>query len=156
MSSERARQTVDEALRRKYGSEERLGFGPLDFVYAVGSPVDLVMYAHLLWPEFVSKGGCVVLLRAVEDEEDLARLAHSVEKDGVQKTEESFNFGEVSELFGPRINDADDKLNEVLVSILSQTWEAKLATEFPEKSFRVVTLSPMETNDSHGVTFFQV
>jgi hypothetical protein len=123
------------ALQRKYPLPSASPFSALDFIHAVGSPLDALMYSRLLWPSFIEVEGMVFLSDAVEDVEDLARvkrvLAHY--KGDKKSTQLDMNRYEIAEMFGRRTGDTTAQEDECLARIMATTWTAKLQTEFPRR-----------------------
>ena len=40
-----------EKLKKKYKEKDTTNFNISDFIYAVGSPLDAIMYLKLFWPD---------------------------------------------------------------------------------------------------------
>ena len=133
------------------------GFNVFDFIYSEGSPLEAITYSMLFWPDFVEIDGMVFLKWTFENQADFNRLQQALLKYGGdrQKTEESFNFFDVSSLFGRRIGDTTDEEDSWLLERLAQMWHFRLHQLFPERTFSVQVLSAEQSGDEAGLVFFQ-
>jgi hypothetical protein len=142
-------------LRRRYPDRDTTGFGLFDFVHALGSPVDALLYSALFWPELLEIDGAVLASDVIEDEADLAQVRASVRERGAVETEKRFNLREFSDLFGSGLAEIDDDQSEVLLARLAEMWRCRLATRFPGRRFAVEVWSPDETGGDIGIVFYQ-
>jgi len=46
-------QDLIKRLSTLYAEKDTTNFNALDYVYAVGSPLQALMYSKLFWPEFI-------------------------------------------------------------------------------------------------------
>jgi hypothetical protein len=145
-----------QILRRRHPDRDTTGFGLFDFIHALGSPIDALLYSALFWPEFLEIDGAIVASDTIEEEADLARLRASVHERGVVETEKRFNLREFSGLFGNGLAEIDDDQAQVLLGRLAEMWRCRLAARLPERRFAVEVWSPDETGGDLGVVFYQI
>ena len=141
---------------RKYEPSEN--FVLTDYAFKYGSPLDLLMYSKILWPDFIEIEGMVFCSILVEDKEDEQRvLNYFIESKGdKQKTEQSFNLIEIpSSLFGKNANEADAEILLMIANLLCEMWLSRLALSYPTRKFRFRILAPEETGDELAVMFYQ-
>ena len=145
-------------LRELNPELDTTNFDMLDFVAALGSTLDALMYSRLFWPEFVEIEGMVFLKESMEDEDDRRRLADALERYGGDRTrtEQSFNLVEVpSDLFTMRKGDTTEEEARWLAQRLAQVWLACLRYRYPGRDFVMEVLDPEETGGEVGVIFYQ-
>jgi len=103
-----------------------------DYLYAVGTTTNAMLYASLIWPEFVVYRDMTFLAAFVAPafRSDVDRvLMTSADLTGV---EHQFNSLEIGDLFAPRGRPtAPDLLEDELAKVLSVSWAAKLSVDFP-------------------------
>src|SRR5262245_41627376 len=96
-------QDLIKRLSTSYTEEDTTNFNVLDYVYAVGSPLQALMYSKLFWPEFIEIEDMVFLKDRIEDEDDRRAVLKVLEQhEGNQrKTEQAFNLFEIPpDIFG--------------------------------------------------------
>ena len=49
-----------QTLRRRFPDQDTTGFGLPDFIYALGSPVDALLYSALFWPDLLEVDGAIL------------------------------------------------------------------------------------------------
>ena len=99
----------------------------------------------------------VFLKDTFEDEDDLKLLKETLEKheNDKKKTEESFNYVEVSYLFVKSYETtADDDF--YLAEQLVEMWTVRLKLLFPERNFIVRLCDLEETAGEVGIIFHQI
>lgn len=131
-----------------------------DYAYRNGSPLDLIMYSKVFWPDFIEFEGMVFPKMMVEDEEDKQKvLDYLIETKGdKRKVEQSFNMIEIpSFLFGKKraIELADEHISFTIAKILCETWFAKLSKEYSDKNFIFKILIAEEAGDEMAIMFYQ-
>lgn len=133
------------------------GFDVLDVLHAHGSGIDALMYGALFWPELMEYRGMVVRALEWRDDDQLQRLDATLERHGgdTQQAEQSVNWIDVAELFGPRKLESSDDDDLALARLLREMWDARLATAFPDRTFSVEILSNEDTGGGPGVSFWQ-
>jgi len=143
-------------LANQHGDIDSSGFNITDFVHAVGSGLDALMYSRLFWPEFVEIRGMIFLKETVEDEEDRSLVAKTLERYGGQKqpVEKDLNFVEVAHLFGSRAGETTEAEDSLLAERLVEMWRCKLKLRYPARIFVVETV-PSEEDAGMGVVFYQ-
>jgi hypothetical protein len=150
-------QQIKSMLQTAYGGQDTSSFNSLDFIHALGSGRDALMYSQLFWPEFKEFKGMVFLAATVECLEDEKRVEAALQQyDGdLTKTEESFNLLEISYLFGKRIGETSVEEDNWLAAILCECWECRLKQLFPERVITVEIVPPAEVGDEVAISFFQ-
>ncbi len=150
----------DDLTRRVsavYPEVTEKAFDVLDVLHARGSGIDALMYGALFWPELKEYRGMVV--RALEwgDDDQLQRLDATLERHrgDRQLAEQSVNWIDVAELFGPRKLESSDDDDLALARLLREVWAARLADAFPDRTFAVEILGSDETGGGPGVSFWQ-
>ncbi len=130
----------------------------LDVLYAHGSGIDALVYAELFWPMFAEHRGMVV--RTLEwssgEQRELLDAALDRYRGDLTQAEQSVNWVDIGELFGPRKleSSADDDL--ALARLLQQMWVARLTQLFPDKQFAVQVIGGEETGGGPGISFWQL
>ena len=127
----------------------------MDFIYALGSPVDALLYSRLFWPDLVEIEGAILLRDCVEAEDDVARVRASVRERGPAETEKAFNLREFSDLFGNELAGIEDHEAELLLTRLAEMWSGRLKAQRPEHRFAVEVVSTDETGGDIGIVFYQ-
>ena len=129
-----------------------------------GKPVDLelwlarigrydhaVAYASLIWPQFTEHEGCVFLGPEVPStyQEWKAKYA-----DNTQAIERMLNHQHILDMF-PSSPEPNQALVLFLGKLLQETWAAKLAGEFPDRSFVVEFFDDFDISvDNPSITFY--
>ena len=128
-------QQILALLESKYSPRETTNFELYDFVYAHGSPLDAFMYLGLFWPTFVEFEDMVFHPSVIEFEDDREKILSCLEKyDGDRsRVEASFNIFEEGVLNYPPAFPED--LCELLEYKIMELWQARLATQFPQRQF---------------------
>ena len=106
-----------QRLSLKYSDHDTTNFNVLDYVSAMGSPLDARMYAKLFWPEFIEVHGMVFLQETLEDDADVAKLADALNSPGhdLSEIERSFNLVEVpSGLFAQSLAESTVEEDQLL------------------------------------------
>ncbi|HUF05705.1 MAG TPA: hypothetical protein VMM38_16205 [Aridibacter sp.] len=147
-----------EHLSEHFSESDTKNFDVLDFVGAFGSPLLALAYSKLIWPDFSTYKDMIFLSEFLDDE-CKGRIDLMLEEgSSAKQIEESFNFFEVpSSFFGRNAGDTVVEEDLQLARVLSETWSAKLARDFPSLDFRVLVLNdPEETGGEIGIQFFRV
>ncbi len=140
------------ALRELHADADSTGFDEGDALHAWGDPVHCLMYAQLLWPEFVVVDGHVFLrFFAPEPPAPGSVPARGTEEPGALA---GYNWIEVGYLFASRAG--SDEMGRVLANVLREIWSAKLLRDFPDREFSVRVLEPEQTGSVVGVGFEEV
>ena len=103
--------------------------------------------SSVIWPEFVVRKDCVLLLEN-SDEDDFIRWSELEPTDVV---EWQLNHVHISD-FTSGVH-VSDELAAFVVATLQKTWNAKLALEFPERTFIVEVA---EVGKDASISFRQV
>jgi hypothetical protein len=144
-----------QTLQRRHPDQDTTGFSLFDFIHALGSPLDALLYSALFWPELVEVDGAILSSDAIEDEADLVRIRAIVRERGAVETEKRFNLREFSDLFGNGLAEIDDRQAEALLGRLAEMWRGRLAARFPGRRFAVDVWQPDETGGDIGIVFYQ-
>jgi len=149
---------IEKLKGRDYEGGEN--FTLSDYAYRNGSPLDLIMYSKVLWPDFIEFEGMVFSKMMVEDEDDEQKvLDYLVKTKGNRhKVEQSFNFIEIpSMLFGKKaaIELADEEISIMIAGLLCETWSLKLSKDYPNRKFVFRILDSEETGDELAIMFYQ-
>ena len=128
------------------------GVTALDWLYTFAQSDVTTAYALLFWPEFIVLEGYV--FRSDFSEEILRGWE---QQDGITRSqiEASANYLSVSDLFSNASEEESPLLErriDFLGRVLAQTYEAKLAKDFPDRHF---TVSLFDDEDELTLTFFQ-
>ncbi|MER8071920.1 hypothetical protein ABTZ59_26835 [Streptomyces sp. NPDC094034] len=129
---------------------------PVSYVSEVGDAVQALVYSRLFWPKLVEFNGAVFVALWGDDEAYIFQRLHnsSVGRDWAPMSwtsvVNSFNVFEVQYIFRQARGACEliDQANLELGSILIETWRARLATEYPERNFRVELVAADETMGS--------
>jgi hypothetical protein len=145
-------------LKAMFPDRDATGFNTFDFIHAEGLPLQALLFTRLFWPEFVEIDGMVFLKEIIEDDEDRRRLTDAFKRyDGDRrKTEESFNFVEVPQLFGKRIGDLEDGDYRWLAERLAEMWRARLQLLFPDRRFLVDLIGTDDADEEVAILFYQL
>lgn len=147
-----------QRLKTKYCDRDCTNFNISDFVFAVGSPLEAIMYSRLFWPDFVEVDGMIFINEMMADEEDRLRLSQVVVRHGGDRreAEKSFNLYEVpSDIFGKAAQEAGPEESRFIASLLCEMWSARLAQLYPHRRFCVEVWEPTTTGGDVGVVFYQ-
>lgn len=146
---------LTSSLKKYYRDFDTTGFNHLDFIHRFGSPLEVLLYSMLVWPDFVEIEGMVFLKDWVEDEDDVKRIKNVLLKNRGDKseTEKSFNNFELASFFGPKSGDIENKGYLELAKVLKDSWSAKLQRDFPGKIYRVEVIEPKGNQDT-GILFY--
>jgi len=139
--------------RAKYDRADPAGFTALDFVGALGSVGNALLYSRLFWPEFVEIDGMVFLKDFADDVGG---------PDGIRKMRDDLGDGESIE---KTVNNFDVNLNFpnhpeenaegddlLLATQLAEMWSSRLQRLYAHRRFRVEVY---EDNGSPCVSFFE-
>jgi len=137
-----------KAIREKHGylDPENTFDDSLDFIHAIGNPIDALLYYEAFCPRFVELEGCIKLnpskgIEGKKEKDEILELINRYKK-GEMKKEElsqaiySYNFEEVLFMFNDR--DCSEKAIYYLAQLMAESWRAQLAYKFPQYSFEVV------------------
>lgn len=130
-------QFLAERLRRQHAGMNATGFNPLDFIHAIGSPLEALLYGRLLWPEFTELEDMVFLRETLEDEDERDRVQRVLRKyeNDRSRTERECNLVELPYLFGNRSGELDAEGYDFLANLLMDTWRWRLGALFPSRQF---------------------
>ena len=144
-------------LAERHPELDPVGFNVLDFVHAIGSGLDALMYSRLFWPEFVVVDGMVFRKETIEDMADREMLVTATHRYEGRKEliEQDLNFVEVAHLFGARAGESGEAQYWDLAELLAQMWECRLRTAFPTRRFAVEVV-PGDEPSLVGVVFYQL
>jgi hypothetical protein len=149
---------IIELLKSQYVARDTTNFNLLDFVAAIGTPLDVLMYSGLFWPSFEVYREMVFLKSILEDNNDreVIDLAFEKYKGDRLLTEKSFNLIEIpSGIFNRGIEDCTDKQAELLAHLLREIWSVRLKLVFPKRDFNVEFLTQEETGGEIAIIFYQ-
>lgn len=139
--------------RAKYDGADPAGFTALDFVGALGSIGNALLYSRLFWPEFIEVDGVVFLKDFVDDlgGPDAIRKMR-VDLRGEQSIEKSVNNFDVNLSFPnhPEENAEGDDL--LLANQLANMWSLRLQQLYTHRRFHVEVT---EDNGSPCVSFYE-
>jgi hypothetical protein len=150
------KKVIQQLHERKYEPGEN--FVLTDYAFKYGSPLDLLMYSKILWPDFIEIEDMVFSSIIIEDEDDKQKaLDYFIECEGdKQKTEQSFNMIEIpSSLFGKNANEANAEIFLMIANLLCEMWLSRLSILYPSRKFRFRILAPEETGDELAIMFYQ-
>lgn len=153
---DQSKQRLLNRFREKMAPNTASLFNGLDYVHALGSPLDAWLYTELFWPDFRELEGMVFLADTVEDAEDEARIETALAAYGGDKirTQLSFNTFVVEELFGSRTGETNPTEDAILAAKLAEMWKARLMLCFP--GGRIVTeVVPADTVTGVAVVFYR-
>jgi hypothetical protein len=151
-------QNLIKRLSTLYTEKDTINFNVLDYVYAVGSPLQALMYSKLFWPEFIEIEDMVFLKDRIEDEDDRRAVLKVLEQHegNRRKTEQAFNLSEIPpDIFGKNMGETTEEEDRYLAEILVEMWQCRLRILFPNRSFKVVLLTAEETGGEIGILFYQ-
>lgn len=133
-----------EALRERFPIPSPTPFNATDFIHAVGSPLEALMYCRLFWPAFVEIDQMAFLQDEIEDAEDVERVRHALATFNGDKrmTQCSFNTIEVADLFGRRAGESTEEQYALLAETLAEMWRARLYSSFPDRKTHVAVEPP--------------
>lgn len=144
-------------LHNLHQDRDTKGFNAFDFVHAFGSESEALRYASLFWPDFVEVEGMIFLATTIETDDDRRRVTETFERNQQDpiKTEQAFNFVEITSLFGCSLSEGDDEVDRLLAELLSQMWAARLKGLFPMRSFKFDLVKPTLAGEEFAVRFWQ-
>jgi hypothetical protein len=151
-------QDLIKRLSTLYAEKDTTNFNVLDYVYAVGSPLQALMYSKLFWPEFIEIEDMVFLKDRMENEDDRCAVLKVLEQHegNRRKTERAFNLFEFPpDIFGKKMGETTEEEDRYLAEILVEMWQCRLRMLFPNRSFKVVLLTAEETGGEIGILFYQ-
>ncbi len=156
MGTSSDRHRLRNRLLSLFPDEDNTGFTPLDLVHKFGSPLMALLYSELFWPHFREVEGMVFLADRIEDSEDEAEVAATLDKLGSRtEVEKRFNFVAVPELFGRMARQSTDEEDEWLATRLQEMWSARLGQCYPSRCFEVRVAPATEDGDEIGILFFE-
>lgn len=127
-------------LREKHKGSNTDSFELSDFAFAFGSPLDVLMYVKLCWPDFIEFSGMIFHPEVLNSNDDRERA--SLMKAGVYSrsdVEKSFNqFTVPSSFFGKYAGESSEAEDLYLAELIREMWQARLAMLFPGRKARVV------------------
>lgn len=153
------RSVIAQALALKYSELNTTGFTPEDFLSALGSPVDAMMYLYMFWPEFVEYDNMVFLRDVVDTDEIRRGVDDMLSKYSGNRhcVERSFNTVDVPcMLFGAKSHESSEEIDALLTKMLVELWRCKLQCYFPARVFNVEAIRPEENGDEWGITFYSL
>jgi hypothetical protein len=151
-------QDLIKRLSTLYTEQDTTNFNVLDYVYAVGSPLQALMYSKLFWPEFIEVEDMVFLKDRIEDEDDRSAVLKVLEQHegNRRRTEQAFNLFEIPpDIFGKKMRETTEEEDCYLAEILVEMWQCRLQMLFPNRSFKLVSLTAEETGGEIGILFYQ-
>jgi len=151
-------QDLIKRLSSLYTEQDTTNFNVLDYVYAFGSPLQVLMYSKLFWPEFIEIEDMVFLKDRMEDEDDRRAVLKVLEQHegNRSKTEQAFNLFEIpQDMFGKKMGETTEEEDRYLAEILVEMWQCRLQMLFPNRSFKVMLLTAEETGGEIGILFYQ-
>ena len=113
-------------------------------------------YAKLFWPDFVQVDELLLRSDIIEDESDAQRVRQALRQwnGDLVKTERAFNRLDIpAGVFGKRISESNDLIDEQLAETLVEMWDARLNQVFPDRKFLVIL--ERESDGEMSVTFYQ-
>ena len=143
-------------LKQKYSQHDTNNFNVFDFISALGSPIDAMMYLKLFWPDFIEVDGMVFLKHVAEELEKDAiyKTLQHFDRD-LTKTEKSYNLFEVSVAFGKAAGETTEDEDHWLATQIAGMWSCRLKILYPERHFIVEVLEAEETGGEIGILFYQ-
>lgn len=111
-------------------------------IYAGGTVSSALLYASLIWPEFVEVDGMVFFAEERAAQPALADPAKTLARrfgGDRSEMERAFNAVEIPKLFASAM-EADVPEVARLAEILRAAWKAKLAADFPDRQFVIEVL----------------
>lgn len=152
------REALISRLRGLFSDEDTTSFNPLDLIYRFGSPLTALLNSELFWPQFVVFEEMVFLEGELENDDDQGRIRVTLARYGGNKewVEKSFNFIEIPSLFGRKAEESTDSEDQLLAERMVAMWRARLADQFPDRTFEVTIVERGESDDEVGFLFYQV
>lgn len=141
-----------------FSEHDTTNFNVLDYVYAVGSPLQALMYLKLFWPEFVEIEEMIFLKDNIENEENRRSVLEYFNEHNRDRlsTEQAFNLLEIpSDIFGKNMGETTDEEDQYLAVKLVEMWQYRLHLVYPSRSFKVELLAAEETGGEIGILFYQ-
>jgi hypothetical protein len=126
-----------------------------DFLYCFGNATEAILYSTLFLPDIEEFCGRVVLSVPISDPEGRKRFVSAVESEDADREEmvASFNWIEVGYVFSKRRS--TDEEDEVLATLIAESWRNLLKGRYPERQFIVRVIPPEETGSTVGVGFVE-
>lgn len=136
------------------------GLDAIDLASLVGSWLDALLYARVLWPTFVETDDMVFMEGTFDGPEGRGRLdqvlAYCNNDRGL--VERTANVFEVEDLFGGDEQPPGAQEQLALGEVVAELWASRLATSFPEREFTVAVLAGEQGGGEEEpveLTFFQ-
>lgn len=134
---------------------QKLRIPPIDYWTSANARFDyFVMYARMIWPEFVEHDDCIFLAKDFSPE-SYRKWRKQLDK---TRTEAMLNHRHITDLF---LNSSFKPNLEIVTWIgryLKEVWTEKLKRDFPDRRFVVSFPEEPHTPDdlvSYEITFFQ-
>jgi hypothetical protein len=124
------------------------------WISATGNLRAFVGYARLLWPEFVIHDDCVFEAERFS----IANYDGFMRQTGGNKAsvEVVMNHAHIVDIFPSRDGEPSRELVLYAGRLLKETWQAKLARDFPDREFTVsFPEGPFDDPVAYEITFFQ-
>ncbi|HEY0795006.1 MAG TPA: hypothetical protein VGD64_04425 [Acidisarcina sp.] len=147
------RTRFERQYRAEYDGADPAGFTALDFVGALGSVGNALLYSKLFWPEFIEVDGVVFLKDFVDDLGGPEGIRKRCNDLGCgQSIDKSINNFDVNLSFPnhPEENAEGDDL--LLANQLAELWTLRLQQLYAHRRFHVEV---NEDNGSPCVSFFE-
>ena len=127
------------------------GVSPRTRIESLGNAADCLSYSLILWPDFIQHDECV-LWKGVDNYEEW-KQAYAGDR---TRVEAMMNHLHISDLFQDRAPKSRDVVL-ALGRLLKETWAAKLAQDFPSRSFVVSFPDDFETDhlEEYEITFYE-
>jgi len=145
------------ALKRSFEVKGYENFDSYDYLHAIGSAKEALLYAGLFCPDLIEIEDMVLLKMKVDDEVNLKGL-YKLKSEGKrthQEIEKSFNFVEVPYCFASGRNDLSEEEETLLAELIASSWRGRLITEYPNRRFKVMVAKVGDLSDVVAVVFFE-
>ncbi len=147
------RARFEKRYRAKYDAADPAEFTALDFVGALGSVSDALLYSRLFWPEFVELDGNVFLKDFVDDLGGPDRVRKMRDTlGGGQSIEKSINNFDINLSFPNDLEKNAEGDDLLLANQLARMWSLQLRQLYTDRKFHVEIT---EDNGSPCVSFFE-
>jgi hypothetical protein len=123
---------------------------PWEEIHDHGDADLALAFAHLFWPSFVERQGCVLIEHRAED----CAIAEAFERSGgdPRAVEERLNRVALRQEMPIEDSELEDETFLEVGQIMQRSWRAALAEQFPDREFVVELLGSEE--DWNGPTLY--
>ena len=143
----------DGDYRARYEGASPTDFTALDFVGALGSVGDALLYARLFLPEFAEVDGMVFLKDTVDDAGGPEGIRKSRDQFANQRDcERSLNLFQIYLNFPNHLRESVEGDDRLLAEQLVNAWALRLRQLYPTRKFHV---SVIEEDAETSVSFYQ-